>query len=140
MKKSRFLISAILLSIFLILISTPAQASPATIVLNNPPPNDILELGIGESYTFEVEVTSDEAFTWAMALSDVYFPGRGIFFSGHDIVNHDTTATLHLTVTGKNSTVNLPNGMNPAAVVAGVRYQGGVIVYERFDFGVVVTP
>jgi hypothetical protein len=139
-KKSNLFIGSILLFLFLVVAVAPTQAASATIVLTNPPPNGVLELAVGESYTFEVEVTSDEEFIWAMALRDVEFPGRGIYFNDHDIVHHDTSATLYLTVTGKNPTDDLPNGMNQAAVVVGVRYQGGVMVFERFDFGVAVTP
>lgn len=140
MKKSNLFIGSILLFLFLVVAVAPTQAASSTIVLTNPPPNGVLELAVGESYTFVVDVTSDEEFIWARALRDIQFPGRGIYFNDSDIVQHDTSATLYMTVTGKNPTDDLPNGMNQASVVVGVRYQGGELVYEYFDFGVVVTP
>jgi hypothetical protein len=59
----------------------------------------------------------------------------------------DTTAELHLTMTGKRSTADLPGacdwpgpgdcwdeGVAPVSIAAGVRYNGGVVVSERFPF------
>ena len=86
-----------------------------------------------------------------MAMTDAYYPGRGVFWHGNDTAHHTTSATLHLTMTGKNSTADLPavydwpepgvhwpEGVAPVSIVAGVRYKGGLIISERFDFGVVV--
>jgi hypothetical protein len=120
---------------------TPTHAANVSITLVNPPAGGILYLGVGESYTFEIVVTSDEAFNFAMALPDQFYPGRGIFFNGNDRVNNATSAVLHLTVTGKEPTLgatNIPDGIAPAAVVVGVRFKGGVTTMQRFDFGVIV--
>ena len=84
--------------------------------------------------------SSNEPFIQAIVLGDEYYPGRGVFFHGNDTANHATSALLHLTITGKEATDFLPDGVAPVAVVAGVRYKGGVVFSERFDFNVVVVP
>jgi len=100
----------------------------------------VLELSVGESYTFDIAITSDETFLLAVAMGDEYYPGRGIFFAGNDTAHQTTSALLHLTVTGKEPTDFLPEGVCPIAVVAGVRYPGGVVYSERFDMNVKVVP
>jgi hypothetical protein len=133
-------------------VSSQATAAPAaTIALLNPPPSDPLELAVGESYTFDVEITSDEPFVVAAAMPDQYYPGRGIYWHGSDRAAQATSAVLHLTVTGKRSTADLPavcdwpepgdcwpEGVAPIAIAAGVRYKGGQVVAQRFSFAVVV--
>lgn len=132
------------------LFSSQATAAPAvTITLVNPPPDGLLVLDVGESYTFEILVESDEPFIHAGAMTDQFYPGRGIFWHGGDRVSRGTSAVLHLMVTGKNSTAGLqavcdwpepgvcwPEGVAPAAVVAGARYKGGQVVAEVFSFAV----
>ena len=131
-----------LVVLLLLAASTAALAKPATtsIDLLNPPKKGLLVLSVGESYTFDIEVTSVEPFILAMAMSDEYYPGRGVFFAGNDIVNHATSAVLHLTITGKEPTDFLPDGVAPVAVVAGMRFPGGVTLAERFDMNVLVVP
>jgi hypothetical protein len=86
-----------------------------------------------------------------MALSNAYYPGRGVFWHGSDRATRDTTAVLHLTVTGKGSTAGLwevcdwpepgdcwPEGTAPLAIAAGVRFQGGGVVSQQFPFAVLV--
>jgi len=120
-------------------LATPAVAKEATIALENPPSGGVLELAVGESHTFDISVTSDETFVLAIALTDQFFPGRGVFFSGSDRATMATTADLQLVITGKEATDFLPDGFAPVAIVVGVRYQGGIVVSERFDFMVHVT-
>ncbi|MDH3681975.1 MAG: hypothetical protein OEV40_18715 [Acidimicrobiia bacterium] len=119
--------------------ATPAVAAEATITLENPPPGGVLELAVGESHTFDITVSSDETFVVAIALTDQFFPGRGVFFAGSDRETMSTSADLQLTITGKQATDFLPEGVAPVAIVVGVRYKGGVVVSERFDFVVDVT-
>ena len=132
-------------------LATSATAAPATITLLNPPKDGVLELDVGESYTFDIEITSDEPFILAMAMTDEYYPGRGIYWHGGDRVTHDNYALLHLTMTGKKSTAGLAavcdwpepgdcwsEGVAPASIVAGVRYKRGQVVAEQFAFAVVV--
>jgi hypothetical protein len=131
----------------------PAEASspPVTIELLNPPPGGVLELAVGESYTFDITIESDEPFVVAIAMTDAYYPGRGVFWHGSDRATRDTAALLELTMTGKNSTADLwaacdwpesgdcwPEGVAPVSIVAGVRYKGGVVIAEQFPFAVVV--
>lgn len=144
MKKSRIALSLVLMIVLLIGSTVPASAATPTIVLTNPPANDIVMINVGQSYTFDIAITSDEPFILAIALGDEYYPGRGIFFNGNDTAHQATAATLHLTLTGKESTAALlpaegwPAGIAPASVVVGVRYAGGVVVSYRYRFGVIV--
>lgn len=85
----------------------PVNAAPiVTITLLNPPSAGVLELAVGESYTFEILITSDEPFLTAMAMTNAYYPGRGVFWHGGDRAARSTSAILELTVTGKASTAD----------------------------------
>jgi hypothetical protein len=138
----KFLIAILVLSLALSILSATASAKPApvTIELLNPPKHGLLKVSVGESYTFDIAITSDETFLLAVAMGDEYYPGRGIFFAGNDTAHQTTSALLHLTVTGKEPTDFLPEGVCPIAVVAGVRFPGGVVFSERFDMNVLVVP
>jgi hypothetical protein len=138
----KFLIAILVLSLALSILSATASAKPApvTIELLNPPKHGLLKVSVGESYTFDIAITSDETFLLAVAMGDEYYPGRGIFFAGNDTAHQTTSALLHLTVTGKEPTDFLPEGVCPIAVVAGVRFPGGVVFSERFDMNVRVVP
>ena len=154
MKKSILVFSFLIIAVLLMGASSSfAQAPPsATITLLNPPPGGILELDVGESYTFGIEITSSEPFIIAMAMTDAYYPGRGVFWHGSDRATKTDYALLHLTMTGKNSTADLgpacdwpepgggclPNGVAPVAIAVGVRYKGNLALSEYFTFGVVV--
>jgi hypothetical protein len=137
MKKS--IIVFFVLIIGLLIASAPTQmviANPTvTIEVLNLPTGD-LELDEGESYTFNIEITSDDPFILAIAMTDAYYPGRGVFWHGSDRASKTSSATLHLTIKGKESTASLPDGVAPIAIVAGVRFKGGVVYSERFDFNV----
>lgn len=152
MKKFVVAISVIAVAVLLTCASSSqAVAAPGVeITLLNPPP-DPLVLEVGESYTFNIQVESDEPFIWAMAMTDAYYPGRGMHWHGGDRATQDTSAVLQLTMTGKKSTAGLPavcdwpqpgdcwpEGVAPASIVVGVRYKGGQVVAETFAFGVVV--
>lgn len=151
----RFLVAIGVVTAIVLLTTVPASqatTSPsATITLLNPPPSGLLELDVGESYTFDVEITSDEPFVLALALPNQYYPGRGIKWHGCDQATHSTSALLHLTMRGKGSTADLPavddwpgpgvdwpEGVAPISLVVGVRYKGGYVVAEAFSFAVVV--
>ncbi|MGD8791057.1 MAG: hypothetical protein PVF47_00785 [Anaerolineae bacterium] len=152
MKKVSIPIGLVLLAVLLALLVAPATASEASIVLLNPPPNGLLQLDVGESYTLDVQVTSDDPYIYVMGLTDAYYPGRGVWWQGNDIAHHGTSAMLHFTVTGKNSTANLvgvcdwpepgdcdwPDGAALLSLAVGARYKGGVVSYERFNFAVEV--
>ena len=131
--------------------SQATDAPGVTITLLNPPPDDLLELDVGQSYTFNVEITSTEPFILAAAMPDSYYPGRGVYWHGGDRVVHGTSAVLHLTMTGKKSTADLPAvydwpvpgdcwpaGTVPALIVAGVRFQRGQVSSDQFTFAVKV--
>jgi hypothetical protein len=140
MKRLLIAISVVTLLVLAVPATSTAKPAPVTIELLNPPKKGVLELAVGESYTFDIEITSDETFLLAIAMGDEYYPGRGIFFAGNDTAHQTTYALLHLTVTGKEPTDFLPEGVCPIAVVAGVRFPGGVVFSERFDMSVRVMP
>jgi hypothetical protein len=151
MKRFPITIGVIVPLVLLTCIASTVMAADPTIELLNPPPDGLLELEVGQSYTFDIEIASDEPFILAMATTDAYYPGRGVFWHGNDRAVRTTSAVLHLTITGKGSTVDLPEvsdwpepgdqwpeGTVPVSIVAGVRYSGGVVISERFAFAVVV--
>lgn len=137
MKRIKALIPIIVMAVLLTLAFQSVAEANSYVTFLNPPPDGLLELEVGESYTFEVLVEGDRPFISALLLADQYYPGRGIFFAGNDIATRQESALLTITVTGKNSTSSLPGGVAPAAVVVGVRYSDEVI-QERFDFFVTV--
>lgn len=141
----------LLVSTMLIACVASTATGAVAIELLNPPPGGLLELAVGESYTFDIQITSDDAFVLAMATIDAYYPGRSVHGDANDTAHRTTSALLHLTVTGRESTadlpavydwpepgINWPVGTAPVSIVAGVRYKGGLVVSERFSFTVSV--
>jgi len=131
--------------------ASSATAGGSRIVLLNPPRKGGLELEVGETHTFEIKVKKGDPFVLAMAMPDAYYPGRSIIWHGNDIVHHDDSGLLQLTMTATSSTADLeavsdwpesgidwPEGVAPVSIVAGVRFVGGEVLSERFDFYVVV--
>lgn len=148
MKTVLRMIGAVALVVVLASPASRVAAQPVvTFTLLTPLPT---HLAVGETYTIQVQITTDEPFLLAMAMSDEYYPGRGIFFHGIDIAPQATEAVLQLELTGKASTADLlavqdwpatedwPAGVAPASVVAGVRFQQGEVVSQRFNFAVAV--
>ena len=131
--------------------ASTAAADSSRIKLLNPPPKRGLVLEVGESHTFEIMVKQGDSFVLAMAMPDAYYPGRSIIWHGNDIVHRDDSGLLQLTMTATSSTADLeavsdwpeqgtswPEGVAPVSIVAGVRFVGGEVLTERFDFYVVV--
>ncbi len=130
----------IILALVLILVTvaaapTPPPAPNVTFTVVSPLPETMV---IGQTYNFVVEITSDRPFTSASAMPDMYFPGRYVVARGVSRSGAGTTATLTVTWTAKASTANLPGSVAPVAVVAGVRFPGGAVVSQRFDYNVSV--
>lgn len=111
------------------------------------------ELAIGESAVIGVRVEASQPFAMAIALSDAYYPGRGVSFDGAPAHPRDTSADLYLTITGRAATAGLaavqdwpatedwPAGVAPVAVGVGARFAGGGVVGTRIPFAVrVVGP
>ena len=128
----------------------PASATTTptvTFTLLTPLPT---ELAVGETAVIGVRVQSSEPFVMAIALSDAYYPGRGVLFDGSAAKPQSTSADLYLTITGRQSTADLPAvqdwpadedwpaGVAPLAVRVGARFPGGVVVGESFLFSVAV--
>jgi len=124
------------LIVFMLALVSPTAAQSPTITFVNPPQNGLLELNVGESYTFEVQVTSDPAFNKAQLGLSQYYPGRSVFADGIVSARGGTSATLKLSITGKTPTDKLPGGVAPMTLVVGVRYQGGEVVSQSFEFNV----
>jgi hypothetical protein len=130
-----------------------AQEIPnVTITVTGLPKNKPLVLAVGESATFEIQISSDQPFVNAAAMPDSYYPGRGVLWNGPDQTAQGTEATLYLTVTAKDSTFDLAAvcgwpapgdcwdaGEAPLAIVAGARFAGGLSAGEVFPFSVIVT-
>jgi len=96
-------------------------------------------MNVGETYTVEVHVTSDQKFTSAQAMPDFQYAGKGVVaVQGGDRVGQNTEATLNVTFKAKSSTAKMPGGFVPVSVVVGVRYGGGNVVVEIFEFNVTV--
>ena len=93
---------------------------------------------VGDSHTVVIQVVSKQPFMWAMAMPDLQFPGKGVVAQGGDQAAGGTKATLEVTFTAKSSTAEMPGGVAPVAVVAGVRYSNGFVVSQQFDFKVAV--
>ena len=99
-------------------------------------------MNVGETFTVVVEVESerDVPFIFAQALPAMQFPGRGVVGAVGDHVGPGTTAMLEVTFTAKESTSDFPNppGYSPVSVTVGVRYPGGYVVAQRYNFFVTV--
>lgn len=128
---------------------TAAAATPTvTFTLLTPLPT---ELAVGEPAVIGVRVESSEPFLMAIALSDAYYPGRGVRFDGSAAKPQATSADLFLTIAGRESTADLPAvqdwpgdedwaaGVAPLAVRVGARFPGGLVVGETFPFAVAVA-
>ena len=110
-------------------------------------------LAIGQTTVICVRVESSEPFAMAIALSDAYFPGRGVRFDGSSAQANATSADLCLTITGTQATAGLPAvqdwpadeptdwaaGTLPLVVRVGARFAGGQVESEAFVFGVTVS-
>ncbi len=127
--------------------ASAATTPTVTFTLLTPLPT---ELAVGETAVIGVHVESSEPFLMAIALSDAYYPGRGVLFDGSAAQPRSTSADLYLTITGRESTADLPAvqdwpadedwpaGVAPLAVRVGARFPGGVVVGESFLFSVAV--
>ena len=152
MKRARLTIVTVLALAALTVLVRPAPAGAAaptvTFTLLTSLPT---QLAIGETAVIGVRVESSEPFIMAIALSDAYYPGRGVSFDGSSAQPGGRSADLYLTVTGRTSTSDLPAvedwpvdedwaaGAAPLAVRAGARFAGGGVASASFLFAVVVA-
>jgi hypothetical protein len=117
---------------------TAAAPLPTITVVDGLP----LTMHVGDTHTVVVEVESDQPFISATALPSFQFPGKGVVaVQGGDRVGSDVFARLEVTFKAKSSTADFPTGgAAPVHVVVGVRYGGGYVVVEDFEFPVTVLP
>jgi len=126
-----------LVGLMVLLTGVLTAATPAlTITLMQGLPST---MKIGETYTVVVQVKSAQQFTSVQAMPDFQYAGKGVVaLQGGARVGQNTNATLKITFKAKSSTANMTNGVAPVSVVVGVRYPGGAIVTQRYDFSVKV--
>lgn len=92
---------------------------------------------VGDTVTVVVQVASDQQFTSAQAMPDFQYAGKGVVaVQGGDRVGQNTNATLQVTFKAKGSTTKMPGGVVPVSVVVGVRYGGGYVAVQQYDFTV----
>lgn len=110
--------------------AAPTPATTITLVQGLPP-----VMNVGETYTVIVEADSDQQFLFAQALPSFQFVGKGVVaVQGGDHAGRGTHATLQVTFLAKSSTAGFPEGVAPVSVVVGVRYSGGFVAVQRYDF------
>ncbi len=94
---------------------------------------------VGEEYTVVVRVTSDVPFSSVHANPSFAYPGKGVVaIQGGDRAGAGTSATVQITYKAKSSTSSMEGGFAPVFFVIGVRYGGGVIAVQRYEFNVLV--
>lgn len=94
-------------------------------------------MNVGDTATVIIKVESDQPFIFAQALPAEFFPGRGVVAAQGDHVGQGTTATLSVPFHAKTSTADF-GGAVPLSVSVGVRYGGGYIVVQQYNFTVQV--
>ena len=129
---------AILMVLMTGVLTAAAPAPNVTFKLKSALPKN---MKIGETYTVIVEVSSPGVpFNAVQAMPDLQYPGKGVVHvKGGDHVASGEFATVEVTFLAKTDTSKMLDGKDLVAVVVGARYQGGVVVGERFDFEVSVT-
>jgi hypothetical protein len=96
-------------------------------------------MNVGDQYTVEVDVTSDQPFLGVQALPSFAYPGKGVVaVQGGAHAGGGTSAHLEVTFKAKGSTAKMENGVAPVYVVVGVRYPGGYVAVKEYLFYVAV--
>lgn len=111
----------------------PPPEPNVTFTLITPLPDTMV---IGQSYTFEVMITSDIPFKSVTARGD--YSSRCVVSHGGARSGEGTSAYLTVRWTPKESTAELPGGVAPVAVDVNVRFHGGVEVSQRYEYNVIV--
>lgn len=92
-------------------------------------------MNVGDTYTVTVHVTSDQPFISAQAMANPHYPGKGVVsVGGGDRAGQGTEATLQVDFVAKSTTARMENGLAPISLVVGVRYAGGYVAVQSFDF------
>ena len=111
--------------------AAPMPATEVTIVGDGLPE----VMNVGETYTVTVFVKSDQPFTSAQVMADFQYAGKGVVaVKGGDRAGQGTEATLQVTFKAKSPTARMTNGVAPVSVVVGVRYGGGYVYVQSFDY------
>lgn len=114
--------------------ATPVPVTTFTLVQGLP-----AVMNVGETYTVIVQVASDQPFTSVQAMPDFQYAGKGVVaVQGGARAGQGTNVTLQLTFKAKSSTAKMTGGVAPVGVMVGVRYGGGFVATQRYDFNVQV--
>lgn len=114
--------------------AAPAPAPTFTLVQGLP-----AVMNVGDTYAVIVHVDSNQPFASVQALPDTYYPGRGVVaLQGGDRVGPGNSADLQIMFKAKGPTAKMVNGVAPVSVVVGVRYGGGYVAVQQYDFTVQV--
>jgi len=115
--------------------AAPVPNTTFTLIQGNMP----AVMNVDDTYTVVVQVDSDQQFTSAQAMPDFQYAGKGVVaVKGGDRAGSGTSATLEVTFKAKSSTAKMPGGVVPVSVVVGVRYGGGYVAVQQYDFTVQV--
>lgn len=96
-------------------------------------------MNVGDTYTVVVQVDSDQPFISAQAMADFQYAGKGIVaVQGGDRDGQGDSAILQVTFKAKSPTAKMPGGVVPFTLVVGVRYGGGYVAVQQYDFTVQV--
>ena len=126
------LVSLMVLMTGVLTAAAPMPVTTFTLVQGLP---DVMN--VGETATVVVQVDSDQAFIFAQALPAAFFPGRGVVAAKGDHSGPGTNATLSVPFHAKTSTSAF-GGPVLVSVSVGVRYPGGYVAVQRYEFTVQV--
>ena len=129
------LLAAVMVVVSLAVARNAAAAPNVTFNVLTPLPANMVA---GQTYDFVVEVTSNTEFISVMAQPSQFYPGRYLTAQGVSRDGAGTSTLIIVTYTAKSSTADLPGGVAPVSVTVGVRFQGGAVIVQRYDYNVSV--
>ena len=132
------LILALVLSTGVVAAAPPAPPTPEITftLVSGPLPST---MNVGDVFTVIVQVDSDIPFSGVQANPSFQFPGKGmVAVQGGDHAGSGTSATVEITYKAKSDTSRMPGGFAPVFFVVGVRYVGGFVAVQEYQFNVTV--
>jgi hypothetical protein len=135
MKRSFSILVLVLLLSGLLSAANPLPNTTFTLVGDGLPAT----MKVGDQATVVVEVTSDQPFLGVQAMPSYAYPGKGVVaVQGGDRVGRGTSVTVEVTFVAKSSTAKMEGGVAPVYIVVGVRYPGGYVAVQNYEFDVAV--
>ena len=132
------IILALVLSTGVVTAAPPTPPTPDTTftLVSGPLP---ATMNVGDVFTVVVQVDSDVPFNSVHANPSFQFPGKGVVaVQGGDHAGSGTSATVEITYKAKSDTSRMPGGFAPVFFVVGVRYGGGFVAVQQYQFDVTV--